>query len=133
MRTLLSITLMLSMAACSGDPEPSKPGAGQAGSGSGAADAGRCDLSISLIDFKLMPSELSVKAGKVILCATNDGKAPHDLAVRDASRSTLGRTRTLGPAEQDRFEVELSAGAYDIYCTQGGHESLGMRGTLRVE
>jgi len=136
MRTVLLITmLLLSASACSDDvaAEPGNPSGGQAAKDSNAADAGSCGLSISLIDYKLVPSELSAKAGKLRLCATNNGKAPHDLAVRDPSNSTLGRTRALGPEELDSFEVELSAGSYDIYCTQGGHESLGMRGTLTVD
>jgi plastocyanin len=107
-------------------------GASQAGSKASAADAA-CTMIIKLLDYKLDPKELDANSGEITLCAVNDGQAPHDLAVRDSARKTLGKTKTLGPGESDRFTVSLEAAAYDIYCTQGGHESLGMKGTLTVK
>lgn len=97
------------------------------------AAAPACDFTISLIDYKLVPADITAEAGSIVLCAKNDGKAPHDLAVRDDSDKVLGRTKVLGPSEQDQFSLTLSAGVFDIFCTQGGHESLGMKGTLTVE
>jgi uncharacterized cupredoxin-like copper-binding protein len=91
-----------------------------------------CSATITLLDYKLDPKTVELAAGEITLCAENKGEAPHDLAVRDSSGKTLGRTKTLGPKESDRFTVELDSATYDLYCTQGGHESLGMKGTLTV-
>lgn len=92
-----------------------------------------CTVQVKLLDFSLSPSELAVPRGEVVLCAKNDGQAPHDLAVRDANGTDRGRTPVLGPGESARLELELAAGPYGIYCSQAGHESLGMRGTLNAE
>jgi plastocyanin len=103
---------------------------------SSAADAGAnatCTASISLQDFKLVPEKPTAKAGTIVLCAKNDGKAPHDLGVRGADMSTLDKTKTLGPGESASITLTLTAGSFAIYCSQAGHESLGMKGTLLVE
>jgi len=92
-----------------------------------------CTATISLQDFKLVPDTPTAKAGPVVLCARNDGKAPHDLGVRGADMQTLQKTATLGPGESARLTLTLAAGSFAIYCSQGGHESLGMKGTLTVD
>jgi plastocyanin len=116
----LDVLLMAALLGCSGSDN-----------GGDAEDV--CDYMISLIDYKLVPAEIDAEAGTIVLCAKNDGKAPHDLAVRDDSDKVLGRTEVLDPGEQDQFSLELSAGAFDIFCSVAGHESLGMKGTLTVQ
>lgn len=103
---------------------------------SGAADAGvnpACTVTISLLDYKLEPEKPTAKAGTIVLCARNDGRAPHDLGLRGADMQTLQKTRSLGPGESASITLPLSAGAFAIYCSQAGHESLGMKGTLTVD
>jgi azurin len=79
------------------------------------------------------PSALSAPAGEVSLCARNDGQAPHDLAVRDATGRVLGRTPVLKPGESAVLSLALSPTRYALFCTLAGHESLGMKGTLEVQ
>ena len=122
----LSALLMAAMLGCSDDSSNADP------NGSDAA-AAACDATISLLDYKLVPADISAAPGTIVLCTKNDGKAPHDLAVRDESDKVLGRTAVLGPGEEDQLSIDLTAGTFDIFCTQGGHESLGMKGTLTVE
>jgi plastocyanin len=139
-RTLLW-SMALLIAACGDDVSPvdhtTKTDAGQ--TDAGRTDAGRtddvkpCTLTIALLDYKLDPKTVEAESGEITLCAMNKGEAPHDLAVRDTSKKTLGKTKTLGPNESDQFTVTLDAATYDIYCTQAGHESLGMKGTLTVQ
>lgn len=100
----------------------------QAGSGSDPT----CTASISLQDFKLVPDNPTVSAGSVVLCAYNDGKAPHDLGLRGPDMQTLQKTATLAPGDTGRITLTLAAGSFAIYCSQAGHESLGMKGTLTV-
>lgn len=125
LRARMGALLMAALGACADDSTQTDRDA--------AASDPACDFTVSLVDYKLVPSVLTASAGEIVLCAKNDGRAPHDLAVRDDSAKVLGRTKVLGPAEQDRFSLELSAGSFDIFCTQGGHESLGMKGKLTVE
>jgi plastocyanin len=140
---LFSVALLLGV--CGDDSSPvdhstnpdagdnAKKDSGSAPDSAMPADQHACTLTISLIDYKLDPKTVTAESGEITLCATNKGAAPHDLAVRDAAKKTLGKTKTLGPGESDHFTVTLEPATYDIYCTQAGHESLGMKGTLTVE
>lgn len=119
---LFLVSLLL--AGCADDGDSQLPDAG--------SPAPACSATIKLLDYKLEPKLVTVQRGEIVLCAENDGQAPHDLAVRRDANTTLGRTKTLGPGESDRFTVMLEAGDYAIFCTQAGHESLGMKGTLTV-
>lgn len=154
-KALLTIGLLLSVAACGDDDDDDTADLAQGGrggaavSGTGGGQAGAraggtggaggetatetaCTLTIKLLDYKLDPKTVEADSGELTLCAQNDGQAPHDLGVRDGAGKTLGKTKTLGPGESDRFTVTLEAAEYAIYCTQAGHESLGMKGTLTV-
>ena len=105
--------------------------AGSAGSAGATAELD-CTATVSLLDYKLSPSKLELSAGHNVLCARNDGQAPHDIALRDASRE-YGRTPKLGPGTSAKLILELEPGDYTMFCTQAGHESLGMSGPVTVE
>lgn len=135
--TALQYLAIVMTCACGDDAMPADP-MSHAGSttdqaGASAPDDAPCTLTIQLLDYKLAPKDVEAASGEIVLCALNNGQAPHDIAVRDASRATLAKTKTLGPGEQDRFSIHLDAALYDLYCTQAGHESLGMKGTLTVK
>jgi uncharacterized cupredoxin-like copper-binding protein len=117
------------LCACSDDSDnmSTEPRAGTGG------EDKPCTETIALLDYKLDPKDIEADSGEITLCAENKGKAPHDLAVRDASGKKLGGTKTLDPGDSDQFTVDLSAAKYDIFCTLNGHESLGMKGTLTVQ
>jgi plastocyanin len=118
-----------SLAAGSGaTPTATGSGASPAAAGSGAA----CSFTISLVDYQLVPAQVTVGRGLLEACAKNEGKAPHDLAIRDAAKLERGRTKLLAPGESAQFAVVLDSGQFDMFCTQAGHESLGMRGILTV-
>jgi uncharacterized cupredoxin-like copper-binding protein len=130
MRTIILLLLTATSACAEGyDASPPRRDAGEE-----PADAGQraCSATIQLLDIKLDPKTLELDGGEITLCAENNGETPHDLCVRDDSGETLGKTKPLQPGERDRFSVTLEAGAYTVYCSFGGHESLGMKGTLTV-
>lgn len=156
MRTMIPCLALLSLLACGGDDESAEEQpASDAGSDSAVADGGHdahgadsgvvadastvvadagsdCTATVQLLDYSLAPSMLEVTSGQVVLCAVNAGKTPHDLSVRDAAKQERGRTPTLQPGQVARLPLSLSAGAYTIYCSVAGHESLGMTGPLTV-
>jgi uncharacterized cupredoxin-like copper-binding protein len=92
-----------------------------------------CTATIKLLDFTLSPAALIVKGGDVVLCTQNDGQAPHDLGIRDAAKRDLMKTPVLATGQRARLVLTLTPGTYGIYCTQAGHESLGMTGSLTAE
>ncbi|MET0340121.1 MAG: cupredoxin domain-containing protein [Polyangiales bacterium] len=97
-----------------------------------ADEEGACTATIKLKDYTLDPSAVEIASGPAVLCAVNEGKTPHDLVVRDASRQDRARSAVLQPGMGARVSVNLVAGSYELYCSVAGHESLGMKGPLTV-
>jgi uncharacterized cupredoxin-like copper-binding protein len=89
-------------------------------------------VEIVLSDFMIMPHDFTASAGSVIFRVRNSGQAPHDFAVRDASNKPIAKTKTLQPGDEVELTMQLPAGEYGVYCSVAGHESLGMKGNLRV-
>lgn len=73
---------------------------------------------------------LTAKPGKVTINLNNpDRSIPHNISIRgrgvDKSSATVTGRRT-------RVTATLKRGSYTFYCSVGGHEEAGMRGTLRI-
>jgi plastocyanin len=124
--------LALALGACGEDrgqgartsPAPVGTGATTVGAGVDAV------VAVSLTDFRL-PSGVRVRRGGVVAFeATNDGQAPHALAVVGAAGEA--RTQTLRPGERTTITVRLPPGTYKWYCPVADHERRGMAGRVRV-
>jgi FtsP/CotA-like multicopper oxidase with cupredoxin domain len=114
---------LLVLAACTGGG-----GGGEAGAGGPAP----VSLAVSLTDFALHPDRLSAPAGtELTISVTNEGQAPHDLAVDTGAG--VKRTPQLQPGDSATLVVPaLEPGEYRIFCSIPGHEDLGMVGSLTV-
>ena len=72
-------------------------------------------------EFKIaMPSTLS--AGKYTFDVEDDGKLPHDLAIKGGAK-----TKLIQPSGKAELSVTLKPGKYHFYCTVPGHEQAGMK------
>jgi plastocyanin len=136
--SMLGWFVMLLAAACGDAAHSDQPSdtsrAGASGAGAaGSASELDCSATVQLLDYKLSPAKLELGSGSQVLCTENAGQAPHDLALRDANGQVLGRTPKLAPGERAQFSVDLQTGMYTMYCTQPGHESLGMSGPVSVK
>jgi plastocyanin len=99
--------------------------------GSAAQPAG--STKVDMTEFKFDPGDLTVQHGKVVFWLVNAGSTQHDLAIRDASGSTIATSELVSAGDSKEFDVDnLAAGKYTIVCTQQGHEASGMKGTLTV-
>ena len=58
----------------------------------------------------------------------NDGKIPHDLAIKGMS----DKTELISPGGTAELKVTLKAGKYELYCTVSGHEAAGMKLNITV-
>ena len=67
-----------------------------------------------------MPSTLA--AGKYTFEVQDDGKLPHDLAIKGGSK-----TKLIQPGGKAELSVTLKPGKYHFYCTVPGHEQAGMK------
>lgn len=85
------------------------------------AEAAAKDVKVSETEFKIaMPSTLT--AGKYTFEAEDDGKLPHDLAIKGGSK-----TKLIQPGGKAELSVTLKPGKYHFYCTVPGHEQAGMK------
>jgi uncharacterized cupredoxin-like copper-binding protein len=79
-------------------------------------------------EFKLTLASSKLKAGPITFLAKNDGKIPHDLAIKQ----TGDKTNEIAPGGTAELKVTLKAGTYELYCTLPGHEAAGMKLNVTV-
>ena len=124
MRRLALILTLLMLpavaAACGGD---------DAGEAVDAGDDAQT-IEVSASDFEFDPPELTADAGDVTFELTNDGGAPHALAIRGHGMDES--SDVIDGGDSTSFTVTLEDGEYEIYCPVGDHEDRGMVGTLTV-
>ena len=86
-------------------------------------------VTVTLKEFKLVPSMAKLTAGRTTFVAVNRGKFPHALALKGAA---TGKTAVLKPGASARFTVTLKNGAYTLWCPVGTHAAAGMKLAFRV-
>jgi uncharacterized cupredoxin-like copper-binding protein len=79
-------------------------------------------------EFKIVPRSTNLKAGKVTFDVKNDGKIPHDLAIKGMSE----KTKLIAPGGSAKLEVTVRPGKYELYCSVPGHEAAGMKVNITV-
>ena len=84
------------------------------------------DVKVMESEFKIaMPATLS--AGKIVFEVKNDGKIPHDLAIKGGPK-----TKLIQAGGEAQLEANLKPGKYHLYCTVPGHEQAGMKIDITV-
>ncbi len=105
-------------------------GGGGGGNSSGAPSGA---IQVTMTEFKFDPSSINAQHGKLIFWLINSGTTQHDLAIRDSSNNRIATSELVSAGDTKEFDVsDIAAGTYTIFCTQQGHESSGMKGTLTV-
>jgi uncharacterized cupredoxin-like copper-binding protein len=83
---------------------------------------------VSETEFKIVAGSTDLKAGEITFEAKNDGKLPHDLAIKE----TGDKTKLIPVGDTAELKVTLKAGKYELYCTVPGHEAAGMKLNITV-
>ena len=83
---------------------------------------------VSESEFKIVLSSTQLKAGPITFEAKNDGRIPHDLAIKQ----TGDKTKLIQPGATAELKVTLKAGKYVLYCSVSGHEAAGMKQSITV-
>ncbi|MGB3331059.1 MAG: ScyD/ScyE family protein [Thermomicrobiales bacterium] len=87
-------------------------------------------VAVTMIDIKFDPTELTIPADTdVIVNLTNTGALPHDFTI-DELHVSSGIVPSGGKAT---IKINAPAGKYTYYCSQPGHRTAGMQGTLTVQ
>ncbi|MDX6409993.1 MAG: hypothetical protein QOE13_3064 [Gaiellaceae bacterium] len=85
-------------------------------------------VTVSETEFKIALASTALKAGEITFEAKNDGKIPHDLAIK----GTGNKTKEIPPGSSAELKVTLKPGKYELYCTLPGHEAAGMKLSVTV-
>jgi uncharacterized cupredoxin-like copper-binding protein len=139
---VLAIAAPFTLAACGSGNDTSSTAASSAttaaestaASSTTASSGGGGGQSVDIgeTEYKLDPSDATVKAGSVTFNVKNDGSTTHDLTIEGNGIDEQG-TDPLSPGDSGQLTVDLKPGTYTIYCSIDGHEDLGMKGTVTVQ
>ena len=83
---------------------------------------------VSEKEFKIALASTALKVGDITFVAKNDGRIPHDLAIK----GTSDKTKLIQPGGTAELKVTLKAGTYELYCSVPGHEAAGMKLNITV-
>jgi uncharacterized cupredoxin-like copper-binding protein len=83
---------------------------------------------VSETEFKITLGSTDLKAGEITFEVKDDGKIPHDLAIK----GTSDKTKLIPAGGTAELKVTLKAGKYELYCTVPGHEAAGMKLNITV-
>ena len=110
-----------------------------AGGCAGPLPAARVDSSkvvFHLDEYRIVPTTVHVRAGRIKIVAVNTGLLVHNLRIAARSGDGNGNpavvltTPTAHPGQTVFVKGVLAPGTYDMTCTLGNHADLGQRGTL---
>jgi hypothetical protein len=97
-----------------------------------AATAAGSHLQVIQVEYRLILSRGTVKAGPVSLEALDRGMDPHDLRLREGAAGAETNTPELTPQQRWDGVVRLKPGIYQLWCSLPEHAKRGMHATLRV-
>jgi uncharacterized cupredoxin-like copper-binding protein len=83
---------------------------------------------VSETEFKITLGSPKLKAGEITFEVSDDGKIPHDLAIK----GTNDKTKEIAPGSNAELKVTLKPGTYVLYCSIPGHEQAGMKQSITV-
>ena len=109
--------------------------------GCGGGEVFRTDrpiLRITLDEYRIMPQNIEVKAGRMKLVVRNAGRLTHNLAIQlpdgpGGKPTPVARVATMQPGQTaEPVKITLAPGEYRMVCTIANHDDLGQFGTLKV-
>jgi plastocyanin len=97
-------------------------------------------LRLRLDEYRIMPQDVRVSAGRLRIVATNVGRLTHNVKIvredednLEAPVQEVGGTRSTQPGESAAVTfADLPPGEYRLACTIANHDDLGQYGTLIV-
>ncbi len=130
---VLAVAVAFGIAACGGGGGSSSSTSASGGGSTSASGGGGQSVPIKETDFKLNPSDPSVKAGNVTFDVSNDGATTHSLEVEGPNGDQTLKT-DLAPGDSGALTVDLSKpGKYTFYCPIDSHRQMGMEGQITVQ
>jgi plastocyanin len=120
--TLTLALLALALAGCGDDEEQTRT----------ATVPANATLRVTGTEYAFDPGAIVVRgAGPLTIRLRNEGSLAHNLKLRRLDEE-IGGTPSFPGGETRSARVNLEHGRYEMVCTVGDHEELGMTGTLTV-
>jgi uncharacterized cupredoxin-like copper-binding protein len=85
--------------------------------------SGPTTATVTESEFKIALASSDLKAGKITFDVKNEGKLPHDLAIKE----TNDKSKLIAAGGSARLSVTLKPGRYELFCSVPGHEAAGMK------
>jgi cytoskeletal protein RodZ len=79
-------------------------------------------------EFTIVLPSPELEAGEITFNVKNEGKLPHDLAIKGMKE----QTKLIPAGGSAELTVTLKAGDYELWCTVPGHEAAGMKLEISV-
>ena len=114
---------------------------------SAADTASRSEVSIALVEWKLLPGQITVRAGRVTFVVRNQGTMDHEFLVLRSDRhhhslavkkgravemGRLGEIPLIPKGTTKRITLKVPRGKYVLLCNMLGHYQAGQYASLRV-
>ncbi|MGZ8692269.1 MAG: cupredoxin domain-containing protein [Gaiellaceae bacterium] len=96
--------------------------------GATTAKPAETKVPVSETEFKITLGSTDLKAGEITFQVKNDGKVPHDFAIKE----TGDKTKEIPAGGTAELKVTLKPGKYVFYCSIPGHEAAGMKLSVTV-
>jgi plastocyanin len=110
--------------------------AGKSGA-AGGVDPRSGGFELALGEWALSPEARAIRPGRVTFVVRNRGRVTHGFEIesrRGDDRDDDGKAETedLRPGQMTTLTLDLAPGVYEIECSVGDHDDMGMRGLLEV-
>jgi uncharacterized cupredoxin-like copper-binding protein len=104
-------------------------------------------VSVALVEWKLLPAQVIVRAGRVTFVVRNDGTMDHEFLVLHSDRhhhslavkkgravetGRLGKIPRIPKGTTKRITLKVPRGKYVLLCNMLGHYQAGQYASLRV-
>jgi plastocyanin len=118
---------VLLLGACGSDDGDASGNGNGNGNGNGI-------VRIDGVDIAFEPDDPAASAGAAVIEFRNTGSLAHNIVFRDVEGAPTASAddEFLEAGSERSFDVELTSGEFEFYCSVPGHEAAGMVGTLTV-
>src|SRR3954452_20275576 len=100
-------------------------------------------LRLSVDEYRIVPQDIVVKAGRMKFVVRNTGRLTHNLVIQIPPKNPddkpeqltpTSRTATMQPGQTaEPIKLTLAPGTYRLVCTIANHDGLGQFATLTVK
>jgi hypothetical protein len=102
-----------------------------AGCGSSTAVGPTRTVTVTLDEYRVLPTALTATPGQITVVVRNAGKRTHNLVISTKDGS-IASTKPLWPGQTQNLTVALPAGSYVLTSTVLDDDSVGDFATLKV-